>query len=137
MDDNPADIDLMSEVLAQCECPSRVHAVQDGTEALRFVRRQGDYGQAPHPDLVVLDLSLPRLDGRGVLTALKADRDLAKIPVLIFTTSQADLDITRCYELGANCYLRKPGNLADFVAVVRCMAKFWLGYASLPAKENR
>jgi CheY-like chemotaxis protein len=86
---------------------------------------------------MVLDLNLPRKDGRQVLAELKADRNLAKIPVIIFTTSQASSDITRCYQLGANCYLRKPGNLADFVAIVKSMADFWLGFASLPHKEKR
>ena len=93
--------------------------------------------EAPVPDLVVLDLNLPRKDGREVLSEVKADPNLARIPVVIFTTSQASSDISRSYELGANCYLRKPGNLPDFVAVVQSMADFWLGFASLPRKEKR
>jgi CheY-like chemotaxis protein len=86
---------------------------------------------------VVLDLNLPRKDGCEVLSDIKADPALAKIPVVIFTTSQAHSDITRSYKLGANCYLRKPGNLPEFVEVVQCMAQFWLGFASLPQKEKR
>ncbi|MGB9074983.1 MAG: response regulator [Terriglobales bacterium] len=137
VDDNPADIDLMSEVLAKSKRDLHVNVVSDGTEAIAFINRQGKYAEAPSPDLIVLDLNLPRKDGREVLAELKTDLALAKIPVVIFTTSQSNSDITRCYELGANCYLRKPGNLPDFVAVVQSMADFWLGFASLPQKENR
>lgn len=137
VDDNPADIDLTREVLGNCKWHFHVNAVNDGAEAISFLRRAGKYADVPSPDLMVLDLNLPRKDGRQVLAELKADRNLAKIPVIIFTTSQASSDITRCYQLGANCYLRKPGNLADFVAIVKSMADFWLGFASLPHKEKR
>jgi two-component system response regulator len=137
VDDNPADIDLTSEVLAQCKQRFHVNAVNDGAEAISFLRHQGKYTEAPCPDLVVLDLNLPRRDGRQVLSDIKADPALAKIPVVIFTTSQANSDITRSYELGANCYLRKPGNLPEFVAVVQSMAQFWLGFARLPQREKR
>ncbi len=137
VDDNPADIDLTSEVLAQSEAHFHVNAVNDGAEALSYLRRQGKYAKAPMPDLVVLDLNLPRKDGCEVLSNIKADPSLAKIPVVIFTTSQANSDITRSYKLGANCYLKKPGNLPEFVAVVQSMAKFWLGFASLPQREKR
>jgi two-component system response regulator len=137
VDDNPADIDLTSEVLAQSKGHFHVNAVNDGVEAISFLKRQGKYNKAPVPDLVVLDLNLPRKDGCEVLSSIKADPALAKIPVVIFTTSQASNDITRSYKLGANCYLRKPGNLPEFVAVVQSMAEFWLGFASLPQKEKR
>ncbi len=137
VDDNPADIDLMSEVLAKSNRHFHVNVVCDGAEAISFLRRQGKYAAAPAPDLVVLDLNLPRKDGREVLSDIKADPALAMIPVVVFTTSQANSDITRSYELGANCYLRKPGNLPEFMAVVQCMADFWLGFASLPKKEKR
>lgn len=137
VDDNPADIDLTSEVLAQSEGHFHVNAVNDGVEAISYLRRQGKYVNAPVPDLVVLDLNLPRKDGCEVLSSIKADPVLAKIPVVIFTTSQANTDVTRSYKLGANCYLRKPGNLPEFVAVVQSMAKFWLGFASLPQREKR
>jgi len=137
VDDNPADIDLTSEVLAQSEEHFHVNAVNDGAEAISFLRRQGKYAKAPVPDLVVLDLNLPHKNGCEVLSSIKADPALAKIPVVIFTTSQADSDITRSYKLGANCYLKKPGNLPEFIAVVQSMAKFWLGFASLPQREKR
>jgi two-component system, chemotaxis family, response regulator Rcp1 len=137
VDDNPADIDLTSEVLARSKLHFQVNAVNDGAQAISFLRREGEYAHAPVPDLVVLDLNLPRKDGRQVLSEIKSDPALARIPVVIFTTSQANSDISRCYELGANCYLRKPGNLPDFIAVVQSMADFWLGFASLPQKERR
>jgi CheY-like chemotaxis protein len=137
VDDNPADTDLMAEVLSNSKRHYRVNVVSDGARAISFLRREGEYAEAPVPDLMVLDLNLPRKDGRQVLSEVKSDPNLAKIPVVIFTTSQANSDITRSYELGANCYLRKPGNLPDFMAVVQSMADFWLGFASLPMKERR
>ncbi|MGZ4732450.1 MAG: response regulator [Terriglobales bacterium] len=137
VDDNPADIDLTSEVLAQSKGHFHVNAVYDGAEAISFLRRQGKYAKAPVPDLVVLDLNLPRKDGCEVLSSIRADPGLARIPVVIFTTSQANSDIARSYQLGANCYLKKPGNLPEFIAVVQSMAEFWLGFASLPQRERR
>jgi CheY-like chemotaxis protein len=137
VDDNPADIDLTSEVLAHSKRPFHVTAVNDGAEAVSFLRRQGKYARSPVPDLVVLDLNLPHIDGCEVLSNIKSDPVLARIPVVIFTTSQADSDISRSYKLGANCYLKKPGNLPEFIAVVQSMAEFWLGFASLPQKEKR
>ncbi len=137
VDDNPADIDLTSEVLAQSNQHFHVNAVNDGAEAISFLRHQGKYVEAPMPDLMILDLNLPRKNGQDVLAEVKSDPKLAKIPVVIFTTSQANADVARSYELGANCYLRKPGNLPDFVAVVQSLASFWLGFASLPRKEKR
>ena len=132
MDDNPADIDLIREVLGKSRHTFHVNSVSDGVEAIAYLQ-----SHAPAPDLVVLDLNLPSKDGRTVLAELKSDHELSKIPVVVFTTSQADSDITRCYELGANCYLRKPGNLNDYRAVVQSMADFWLRFATLPQKERR
>jgi CheY-like chemotaxis protein len=137
VDDNPADTDLTREVLGQCKQHFRVTSVKDGVEALRFLHREGGYEEAPTPDLLVLDLNLPRKDGRAVLSEIKSDAKLSNIPVVVFTTSQANSDIVRSYELGANCYLRKPGNLHDYRAVVQSMADFWLGFASLPRREKR
>ncbi len=136
VDDNLGDIDLTSEVLAKSKWHFHLTAVNDGEDAISFLRRRGKYEEAPVPDLIVLDLNLPRKDGRSVLAEVKTDPVLARIPVVIFTTSHASADITRCYELGANCYLRKPGNLADFVALVHSMADFWLGFASLPIRRT-
>ena len=113
VDDNPADIDLTSEVLAQSQQHFHVNSVNDGAEAISFLRHQGKYATAPCPDLVVLDLNLPRKDGRQVLSDIKADPIFAKIPVVIFTTSQANSDISRSYELGANCYLKSRAILRN------------------------
>lgn len=137
IDDNPADTDLTAEILSKCKKKFHVNVVSDGAQAMSFLRRQGNYAEAPTPDLLVLDLNLPRKDGRRVLAELKSDPKLSKIPVVVFTTSEADSDVIRSYELGANCYLRKPGNLVDFVEAVQAMADFWLGCASLPQKEKQ
>lgn len=137
VDDNPADIDLTSEALARSKRPLHVSAVNDGAEAISFLRREGKYSDAPAPDLVLLDLNLPRKTGREVLSDVKADPALATIPVVIFSTSQARADIVGSYQLGANCYLGKPSTLPDFMAAVQSMADFWLGFASLPQKEKR
>lgn len=123
-------------MLSNCKQHYHVNSVCDGVEALCFLRRQGSYAEAPVPDLLVLDLNLPRKDGRAVLKELKSDPKLSKIPVVVFTTSQAVSDVSQSYQLGANSYLRKPGNLAEFTAVVRSMAEFWLGFASLPQREK-
>lgn len=136
IDDNPADIDLTCEILRACKPQIRLSSVKDGVEAIAFLKQQGEYAGAPVPDLCVLDLNLPRKDGRAVLKELKSDFRWSKIPVVVFTTSQANSDVVRSYELGANCYLRKPGNLADYTAVVESMAEFWVGVANLPTKEN-
>ena len=137
IDDNPADTDLTAEILSKCKKKFHVNVVSDGAQAMSFLRHQGNYAEAPTPDLLVLDLNLPRKDGRRVLAELKSDPKLSKIPVVVFTTSEADCDVMRSYELGANCYLRKPGNLVDFVEAVQAMADFWLGCASLPQKEKQ
>ena len=137
VDDNPADIDLTSEVLAHSKGRFHVSSVNDDAEAISFLRRQGNYEKAPIPDMVVLDLNLPPIDGCEVLSNIKSDPAFAKSPVVIFTTCQADSDISRSYKLGASCYLKKPGNPAEFVAVVQSMADFWLRLASLPQREKR
>lgn len=137
VDDNPADIDLTSEALGRSVNPPRINAVIDGMEAISFLRREGRFADAPSPDLIVLDLNLPLKDGRQVLSEVKSQPQFAKIPVVVFTTSEASCDVNRSYELGANSYLRKPGNLADFQTAVASMAGFWLGAAILPYKEKQ
>ena len=132
VDDNPADVTLVREALAASPHGSHVHEVEDGEEALAFLRRVGKHANAVHPDLVVLDLNLPRKDGRAVLAEVKSDAELRHLPVVVFSTSNARTDIRRSYELGANCYVRKPGNLADFFAAVQSIEEFWLDFASLP-----
>ena len=136
IDDNPADIDLTSEVLARNCYRSHIHAVVDGVEAVAFMRREGKYANALLPDFVILDLSLPKKDGRAVLAEVKADPVLRRIPIAIFSTSEARQDIVRCYELGANCYVSKPGNLPDFISAVTSIGDFWLRLAGLPCEGS-
>jgi two-component system response regulator len=137
VDDNPGDIDLTSEVLAHSGCPSHIHAVADGVEATAFLRREGKYANALPPDFVILDLSLPKKDGRAVLAEIKADPVLRKIPIAVFSTSEAQQDIMRSYELGANCYVTKPGNLQGYIAAVTSIGEFWFGLVRLPHEEQR
>ena len=137
VDDSPADLDLTREGLSRSRQQFQVSAVADGAEAICFLRRQGKYAQAPEPDLILLDLNLPRKDGREVLSELKNDPQFTRIPVVIFTTSQSSSDVNHTYAHGANCYIHKPGNFPDYAAVVQSMADFWLGLASLPDKEMK
>ena len=135
VDDSPADLDLTREGLSRSRNRFQVSAVMDGAEAIRFLRRQGSYAQAPEPDLIVLDLNLPRKDGREVLAELKNDPRLTRIPVVIFTSSQATSDVNHSYAHGANCYVSKPGTFPEYAAVVQTLAEFWLNLAILPRKE--
>jgi len=137
VDDNLADAELTSEVLARNGCSRHIHSVTDGVEAIAFLRREGKYAHALLPDFVILDLSLPKKDGRAVLAEVKADPVLLKIPIVIFSTSEARQDIMRSYELGANCYVSKPGNLQDFISAVTSIGEFWFGLARLPREDER
>lgn len=137
VDDNPGDTDLTSEILRQSKHHFHVNVVSDGQKALEFLRQKRHFAAAPRPQLIVLDLRMPRVDGMSVLRDVKRDRTLSSIPVVVFTNSQAAADVMHCYELGANCYLPKPGNLPEFVHLVQTMADFWLGLASLPQKESQ
>lgn len=137
VDDNPADTDLTREVLSRNGCPSHIHSVVNGADAIALLRREGKYSNAILPDFVILDLNLPKKDGRAVLAEVKADPVLRKIPIAIFSTSAAQQDIVRSYELGANCYVSKPGNLRDFVSAVTSIGEFWFGLARLPHEEER
>ncbi len=132
VDDNPADSDLTTLVLSRCRPPSQIHAVHDGEQAMEFLRRTGKFSRAARPQLVVLDLNLPRKDGRAVLGEIKLNPELRKIPVVIFSTSRSGQDISSCYELGANCYVSKPGNLEEFLSAVKSIEEFWFGSACLP-----
>jgi two-component system response regulator len=136
VDDNPADTDLTSEVLAKHGGPCRVHAVKSGTEAVAFLRRQGKYANENIPDFVIRDLSLPGKDGRAVLAEVKADPILRRIPIAVFSTSEAAQDILCSYDMGANCYVSKPGNLRDFISAVTSIGEFWFGLAHLPREER-
>jgi CheY-like chemotaxis protein len=136
VDDNPADVGLAREALAGGRHQSQISNVPDGEEAMAYLHRAGQYANAVRPDLLILDLNLPKKDGRAVLAEAKADTDLRTIPVVVFSTSRSMLDIARSYELGANCYVSKPGNLDDYFLVVQSIEEFWFGSASLPRKEK-
>jgi two-component system, chemotaxis family, response regulator Rcp1 len=137
VDDNPADLDLTIDALAQSAWPTNVSTVSDGAEAMAYLRREGKYASAARPHLVLLDLNLPRKDGRAVLADMKSDSALRRIPVVIFSTSQATEDIERSYELGANSYVSKPPTLADWVTAVKLLKDFWIGCACLPREEEQ
>jgi CheY-like chemotaxis protein len=132
VEDNPGDILLTREALKEGNALCNLHVVKDGVEALGFLRRQSPHVAAPRPDLILLDLNLPRRDGRSVLAEVKTDEDLKSIPVVVLTTSEADEDIATSYNLHANCYIAKPGDLDRFFRVVRCIEDFWLDVVKLP-----
>ena len=134
VDDNPADVELAREALEQCAPGCQITSVGDGVEALAFLNRRDKYADAVKPDLVILDLNLPKRGGLDVLAAMKAGPSLRRIPVIIFSTSQLSQDVARSYELGANCYMCKPGNLTEFFAAMRSIEKFWFGSATLPPR---
>ncbi|MGO9863154.1 MAG: response regulator [Terriglobales bacterium] len=136
VDDSPADVGLACEALAEGRQRSEIINVIDGEEAMAYLHRVGQYANAVRPDLVILDLNLPKKDGRAVLTEAKGDRELRSIPIVVFSTSRAMSDIAGSYDLGANCYVSKPGNLKDYFLAVQAIEEFWFGSASLPRKEE-
>lgn len=133
VEDNPGDARLTREALREGKIRNNLHHVRDGVEALMFLRREGEYAKAPMPDLVLLDLNLPRKDGREVLAEMKQDLRLRTVPVVVLTTSEAESDIVRSYELHANCYITKPVGLEQFIAIVREIESFWLAVVTLPS----
>ena len=132
VEDNDGDARLAEEALKESKLLNGLHRVKDGAEALDFVRRRGSFSKAPRPDLILLDLNLPKIDGREVLAELKADDDLKTIPVVILTTSEADEDILKSYRLHANCYVTKPVDLDKVLVLVRRLEDFWLSVVKLP-----
>jgi CheY-like chemotaxis protein len=133
VEDSAAEARLAREALLETRFPIELHIASDGVEAMDFLRRQGAYRDAPRPHLVLLDLNLPRKDGREVLRDMKGDDALRSIPVVILTTSQAESDIIRAYELYANCYIQKPIELDGFIEIVKSIHRYWLQTAELPA----
>jgi chemotaxis family two-component system response regulator Rcp1 len=133
VEDNPADVRLFQEALREHGADVNLHVVDNGEDAVRYVRRQGEYQAAELPKLIILDLNLPRKDGREVLRDLKSDPELRRIPVVVLTTSGAETDVLRAYDLHANCYVRKPADLDDFIGAVRACEVFWLEIVRLPA----
>jgi chemotaxis family two-component system response regulator Rcp1 len=132
VEDNPGDADLAREALENSKFHNRLHVVDDGEKVMAFLRRQDPYSSAPRPDLILLDLNLPKKDGREVLAEIKADDSLKRIPVVILTTSMAEEDILKSYNLHANCYITKPIDLNQFLHVVKSIENFWLSIVVLP-----
>ena len=135
VEDDPGDVVHIQEAFEYNKVHNALHIVSDGVEALEFLYRRGRYEGAPRPDLVLLDLNLPRKDGREVLEEVKADRDLRTIPIVVLTTSEAEQDILRSYELHANCYISKPVDLEKFISIVRAIEDFWLAVVKLPPTQ--
>ena len=134
IEDNPGDVRLTQEALRDGKMINKLSVVSDGVDALDYLRQKGRYGGAMRPDLILLDLNLPRKDGREVLTEIKADPDLKRIPVVVITSSKSDEDVLRSYNLHANCYITKPVDLAEFIRVVKSIEEFWMGIVKLPPK---
>jgi CheY-like chemotaxis protein len=135
VEDSPSDTQLAIEALHEAKISNRLSHVEDGVEALQFLRRQGPYQEAPRPDLILLDLNLPRMDGRQLLEEIKQDPDLRIIPVVVLTTSRSEQDVLRSYELHANCYITKPVDFTQFMHVVKSIEHFWLTVVTLPKEK--
>jgi len=132
VEDNPGDVRLTQEVLMDGKVRNNMSVVKDGVDAISFLHQTGEYASAPRPDLILLDLNLPKKDGREVLAEIKDDPDLKHIPVVVLTTSSAEQDIFKSYDLHANCYITKPVDLDQFIRVIRSIEDFWLTIVKLP-----
>jgi CheY-like chemotaxis protein len=132
VEDNLGDMRLTQEALKEGKVYNNLHWAKDGVEALEFLTRKGKYANAPRPDIILLDLNLPKKDGREVLEEIKTDEDLKQIPVVVLTTSKAEEDVLRSYALHANCYVTKPVDLEKFIVVVQSIDRFWLTVVTLP-----
>jgi len=132
VDDSEADVDLTQELLRDSKVINHINVCTDGVEALRFLKREAPYQDSPRPDLILLDLNMPRKDGRELLQDIKQDECLMRIPVVVLTTSQEDKDVLQSYNLHANCYVTKPFDLEQFMAVVSAISNFWLSVVKLP-----
>lgn len=137
VEDNPADVRLTIETLKEEKVYNRINVVTDGQEALDYLRKEGKYSKAVRPDLVLLDLNLPKVDGRQVLEEIKDDNDLKSIPVVVLTTSRAEEDIVKSYKLHANCYITKPVDLEQFTKVARSIREFWMTIVKLPPNGEK
>jgi CheY-like chemotaxis protein len=137
VEDSPGDVRLTQEAFREANVTIKLHVALDGVEAMAFLRREGDHADAPRPDLILLDLNLPRMDGREVMALIKRDDNLRSIPTVILTTSEAEADIVKSYDLQANCYLSKPVQLDSFVGLVKSISDFWLTTAKLPQNWKR
>ena len=134
VEDDPGDVELTREGFKEAKMLIRLHTVDDGVKAMNFLRKEPPYTDAVRPDLILLDLNLPRKNGQDVLHEIKSDENLKRTPVVVLTTSSADMDILKCYDLGANCYISKPVRFEDFIRVVRSIENFWLTVVRTPPK---
>ena len=132
IEDSPSDVALTIEALKTGKIGNNLNRVEDGVEAIQYLRQQGRYAKSPRPDLIMLDLNLPKKDGREVLRELKSDPSLKFIPVIVLTTSRSDKDVLQSYELNANCYITKPVDFQQFIDVVKSIEHFWLSVVTLP-----
>jgi two-component system, chemotaxis family, response regulator Rcp1 len=137
VEDNPADVRLTQEAMRDSKLLNRLTVVPDGVEAMAYLKREREYSNATRPDLILLDLNLPKKDGREVLAELKADENLKSIPVVVLTTSEAHTDIVKSYNLHANCYISKPVELEKFLYIVRVIENFWFGIVKLPSLKTQ
>jgi chemotaxis family two-component system response regulator Rcp1 len=135
VEDNAGDVRLTREALREGKVYSNLHWAKDGVEALEFLRREGNHADAPRPDIILLDLNLPKKDGREVLAVIKSDDQLMQIPVVVLTTSKAEEDVLRSYALHANCFITKPVDLDKFILVVKSIDRFWLSVVTLPPPQ--
>ena len=136
VEDSPGDVRLTREALKDAKVHINLHVAPDGAEAMAFLKREGDYANVPRPDLILLDLNLPKKDGREVLAEIKESESLKSIPVVILTTSASEEDILRSYRLHANCYISKPVDLDGFLKVIRSIDSFWLSIVKLPREAS-
>jgi CheY-like chemotaxis protein len=132
VEDNPGDAELTRIALEDSKISVNLNVVEDGVEAMAFLQKQGNYANAPHPDIVLLDLNLPKKDGREVLAEIKADKKLRRIPVVVLTTSQSEEDILKAYNLSANCFITKPVDFDQFVKIAQSIENFWFAIVKLP-----
>jgi chemotaxis family two-component system response regulator Rcp1 len=132
VEDNPADVRLTREALKENKLSNNLHVAVDGVEALAFLYKKGKYSKAPRPDIILLDLNLPKKDGREVLAEIKEEKDLKRIPVVVLTSSKAEEDIVKTYNLHANCYINKPVDFDQFLKVVKSIEDFWISIVKLP-----
>jgi two-component system, chemotaxis family, response regulator Rcp1 len=135
VEDNPGDVRMAMEALKDCRVANHLSVVEDGVEALAFLRGHNNHAGAPRPDLILLDLNLPRKDGHQVLAEIKADNGLRQIPVVVLTTSENERDVQLAYDLNANCYITKPNGLEQFVSVMKSIQYFWSTVVQLPASR--
>ncbi len=132
VEDNPGDAELTRIALEDSKISVNLNVVEDGVDAMAFLRKQGNYADAPHPDIILLDLNLPKKDGREVLAEIKVDLNLRRIPVVVLTTSQSEEDILKAYNLSANCFITKPVDFDQFVKIVQSIENFWFAIVKLP-----